>query len=727
MKDERADGTKIGKYTGTIAETYREPAFLSWLENINELVAQATDKTAPTGRNVNVCLTFQGRTPVQIAVKSFGQESILKDWIDRDRGSKARRTWLAACFLRTRGVETPPPIAYLELRQAGCIVESYYLSEFQSGVTTFTDELVRLFREDQDCGKFMSIMRCVAEAIRKMHEAGFRHNDLGNQNILLRYTGQSLWSDVQFVDLNRGQMKERLSMVDRARDISRIYLPSDLLRVFKEMYWGDMPAPDNFQQWEHLFRRQYALHSWTRRFRHPVRTFKSREREQRRITYPSEKDMWIWDEKSAQPISTMRPKDRRRFRKSCDTLRIVAATLGAMPGVWQEYRSLLRDCYGKPVEMRNRVGISISPNPKTLDREMSLLEELGSLPVLIRFCCHETEERRNFLARLVEDLHKNGHPVSISLVQNRRAVIEPGQWALFVSAVLDRVAGHVEQVEIGHAINRVKWGIWNLDEHRRLIDGIAKIKDTYQRLSFIGPAAIDFEYPYLLAALKNIPDSLHLSALSHHLYVDRRGAPENAQGGFSALEKFALARAIARNSGVCDDKLIVSEVNWPLKGTGEYSPVTSPYESPGPRFNDPSVSESEYANYMIRYLLIAICSGMVDRVFWWRLVARGFGLVDDTDPEKWRNRSAFIMFRHFLSLLGSATFAGKLPSSEGAHLFVFTLPDKRKVCVAYSCEGDRQIGLPFECSHVTNTEGETIAGIGPSVRISGAPVYLFGK
>jgi len=37
-----------------------------------------------------------------------------------------------------------------------------------------------------------------------------------------------------------------------------------------------------------------------------------------------------------------------------------------------------------------------------------------------------------------------------------------------------------------------------------------------------------------------------LAALSHCLYVDRRGAPENPQDGFGAPEKFTLGRAVAR-------------------------------------------------------------------------------------------------------------------------------------------------------------------------------------
>jgi hypothetical protein len=41
------------------------------------------------------------------------------------------------------------------------------------------------------------------------------------------------------------------------------------------------------------------------------------------------------------------------------------------------------------------------------------------------------------------------------------------------------------------------------------------------------------------------------------------------------------------------------------------------------------VSEFDYACYLVRYLLLCLCSGFVERVYWWRLVAHGYGLVDD--------------------------------------------------------------------------------------------------
>jgi hypothetical protein len=106
--------------------------------------------------------------------------------------------------------------------------------------------------------------------------------------------------------------------------------------------------------------------------------------------------------------------------------------------------------------------------------------------------------------------------------------------------------------------------------------------------------------------------------------------PKNRQGPFDLVGKAALLRAHARVHGFADDRIVVSETNWPLQGTGVWSPVTSPYETLDPRQNDPSVSEADYAAYLARYYLLALASGHVSRVYWWRLAARGFRLSDDT-------------------------------------------------------------------------------------------------
>ena len=54
------------------------------------------------------------------------------------------------------------------------------------------------------------------------------------------------------------------------------------------------------------------------------------------------------------------------------------------------------------------------------------------------------------------------------------------------------------------------------------------------------------------------------------------------------------------------------------------------------------MSEEDAADYLVRYVRMAIGSGHVSRVYWWRLAAHGFGLVDvPPDGSPWRPRPAY--------------------------------------------------------------------------------------
>jgi hypothetical protein len=257
---------------------------------------------------------------------------------------------------------------------------------------------------------------------------------------------------------------------------------------------------------------------------------------------------------------------------------------------------------------------------------------------------------------------------------------------------------------------------------------MADLVRRHPSVRFTGPAAIDFEYPAVLASLRRMPDGVRLWGLSHHLYVDRRGAPENRQGRFAALEKFALARAIARFCPDCDERLIVSEVNWPLLGTGVYSPVGSPYVSPGERRNDPSVSEDDYADFMVRYLLIALCSGLVERVVWWQLAAHGYGLIDDRGDSGWRRRPAFHAMRAFVTTMEDATFTGLSPTvgEAGMHVLMFESEAGAPFCVAYREQGHALFTPPFRPSRAFDATGAPVP-VTPegSVPVTPRPVYVF--
>jgi hypothetical protein len=715
---------QTGGYVGRLTRAYDVPGVIEWLGAVAANTRGPETTVLAGGRNrvVQVDMpTPDGRTSV--VVKSFGLQSRWRDLVAKRRGTKARRTFDAALALARAGIGTPEPIACLELWSGGRLAESHFVSRTLAGISNFGNELNDLFLNDPECWKFMSLLETVARAVRGMHDSGFCHNDLGNQNILLRRAGDGRWNDVSFIDLNRARFGREMTIARRAGDLSRIWLPSDLRRVFLEMYCAPSPVPPAFRAAEERCRTRYAWHDRTRMLRHPLR--------ERRILkegggrkYPHEKDLWIWDERSAQAIGALQSRERRRHIPSSVYARQVAAVVSMGPDVRREYRRLIDGAFGTPVAMSDRVGVALDPRIETWGRERSLWEELGGPPALVRFYAHESGARTSFRADAARELHGAGAKVTAALVQDRSSIRDPKRWQSFVEQVLSATNGVVEEYELGHAINRVKWGIWGFGEYRGFVRASAAAIAGHPSARLVGPAGIDFEYPFVMAALRCLPDGMRFSGLSHHLYVDRRGAPENRQAGFSTVEKCAMARAIARASGKCEDRLIVSEVNWPLLGTGVYSPVGSPYESPGPRYNDPSVGEDDYADYLVRYLLQAVASGMAQKVFWWRLVARGFGLVDDSDPAAWRRRKAFHAMRLFLAVAGHATFERRTALDRDSAAYVFRDAGGCRTAIAYTTGAGHGVELPFAAESAQDVAGQPAPMSGKTLTLSGSPRYL---
>lgn len=721
---------RIGPFSGRIDPAFDGPELRDALIALPaRLETPPEESVLQTGRHLTVRLTIPTAAgPAEVAVKRFGPQPALKDRHDTARGSKALRTYAAAENLIAHGVGTPAPVAILELWEGTRLTDSYYLSRFEPGVVSLKRELIQLFEEHPQCTQLMALIHKVAIAIADMHDAGFLHRDLGNQNILLTPADTLEARRVLFIDLNRGLCVPpgALTPRQRARDISRIYLPSDILRVFREMVWRDAEPPAEFLRWEPRYRRCYALHAGTRKLRHPLR--ERRKPPSPEGEYPPEPELWLWDENSVQAVSALTSRDRHRYYPRTRLWHLLRGALPRVLAVRRRYRELQPGAFKTPQPMPGRVAVALTARADSWARERALLNDLGARDVLIRIYFHEPEAMQRFATQCALDLDAQGFGVAIALVQSRAAVRDPAAWSAFCHRTLATVAGHVRWVEYGHAVNRVKWGLWGFEEYARFVAPLAGLRQAFPEIPFTGPAAIDFEYEYLPALLRMLPPGVAFEALSHHLYVDRRGAPENRQGPFSCIDKFALARACAAVLPGCGDRLIVSEVNWPLKGTGAYSPVTSPYESPGARHNDPSVSEDDYADYLLRYLLLAACSGFVEQVVVWRLVARGFGLVDDTHPRHWRWRPAFTALQHYFATLGGARFMARLPLpglADRGWCLRFEQADGTPVSVLWTTGAPATVALPFETTRALDALGAPIAIQEGRVPLTGRPLFLF--
>ncbi len=705
-----------GGYEGCV--TRRIPGFqdVTVWSRLGDKVMGEDAEVLSDGRHRVVMLPFKSEgEDVQVAVKRFGRQSGWKDRYDRLRGTKAQRSFEAARLLEERKVGTPEPLAYMNHWEGGRLVESYFVTAYQHGMVCFRDELLNLYENYPDVRRVEKLLKGVAEFVRRMHAAGFAHRDLGNQNIFMRRTPEGVWCDFQTLDLNRGRMKEVLSLHERARDFDRMRVPGILLYTLMANYLQSDPEPA-FLRAVDRYRARFQLHARTARWRHPFRKKRAGR------AYPAGEDIWLWDERSAQAAIVLSRKERYRSYPRGRGWDVVRASMRAAPGVWRAYQKELAQAWQRPVALAGRIGMSLEATGLDFGKQRKLLARLGKIPVLVRFCHHEDAAQWERAAGYVRELYEAGHEVMLAILQDRRAVKEPEGWREFLEQVLRLTDGLVTTVEVCHATNRTKWGVQSARQQALLLEPLVELQRQYPAVRFTGPACIDFEFYYVVTALDRMPKGVKMAALSHHLYVDRRGAPENRQGKFSLFEKCALLRAIARWSDRCGDEVIVSEFNWPVEGSGVWSPVNStflpPWQTPSPL----NVPEDLMGAYMLRYYVIALCSGLVDRAYWWRLVSHGFGLVDERSEGGWRERSGYRMLEYFLKILGKATFREKLPVDDDVYLLDFQT-DEGTLVMAWTNGRTRKGPLPFQFAEAKDAFGEPLGG---EVELGELPVYFLG-
>jgi len=265
------------------------------------------------------------------------------------------------------------------------------------------------------------------------------------------------------------------------------------------------------------------------------------------------------------------------------------------------------------------------------DIQYDLVAELGVTEVFVRLPLWKLEDLSAYL-RFIEGWERRGCSVMVNLLQDPRTIGDTTSMERQAREVLSVLNGLISKAQVGNAINRAKWGFYSVAEYLDFFEVLQNARDTCAPgIKLCGPAVIDFEYHHTVRALFNTR-IIQFDQVSALLYVDRCGHPSNLQlGFFDTTRKIELLHALAAMSPkVAIPQLLITEVNWPIKGTAPYAP-TSETEC---------VSEEEYGDYMVAYYQMALATQMVETVYWHQLIAPGYGLVDSRGGRSQR-RGAF--------------------------------------------------------------------------------------
>ncbi len=408
-----------------------------------------------------------------------------------------------------------------------------------------------------------------------------------------------------------------------------------------------------------------------------------------------------WDNYSDQPalLTDKVYKKKMRQKEFASLLKTYLLALFILPF------SLLAMPFVKRKEVDSSqffsMGVDFERNPQ---ETLTLLEELEVESILLRFKLWEMnklEELQTFIGKL-----ENKH-ITLKILQDREHIEDLHLLEHDLQLIFQTLHTSVDVYEIGSTINRSKWGFFSVDEYHRFYQVAYNLQQNkFQEICLIGSGVIDFEYHFTAHTLFNF-FKYHYDGIASLLYVDRRGAPENTQMGFTLSDKIALLSTLIWLSPKTSNKLYITETNWPLSGTSPYAP-TSEKEC---------VSEDMYSDYMLRFHYLAFASQQVDAIAWHQLIAAGYGLVDNRDSL--HKRKAFASYKFMVQTLKNAQFL-RLDIKRGYYILQCLIKEQL-LQIHWSL---KPTSLLNEASfEVYSSEGKRIED--KELTISSDPIYLF--
>jgi hypothetical protein len=667
--------------------------------------------------------------PLDVVVKQFREAGPRARLGRRLRGeTKAAKSWRVARALTAAGLPTPEPLLLLEAEHAGgaSIFVCRHLGDRVEARYLLRARHARREREEFPGLDFDAFVDATAALARRLHDAGFWHRDFSIGNLLVRLpaaSGEPL--EIALVDLNRCRSGRAVSRGERMRDLARLKLDfaADRRRLLAAYFGGVAAVPAAARLVYELARIGFhGRHRVKNRLRGGWSTLKSwlvPRGTHAHIPPPppgaAARDRIVWDALSDQPHSHAGRWGRLAARVADlpDHAKSALALAGAVPRIRRRRRELVVERNREPFAWPG-AGVALRPWPADPAALLAAFFDLGVGQASIRLhpwqAAHDDEEA------LARALAAAGVELTFALPQSRELVRDRARWRAAIAELGERFAPYGRRFQIGQAINRSKWGVWCYGEYLELAADAAEILRRHGAVELAGPAVIDFEAHATAAVVNRRHPALRFDALASLLYVDRRGAPENRQLGYDTVDKVTLLAAIAETARLVGTRRHwITEVNWPL-AEGPHSPAGRKV----------AVDEATQADYLARFYLLALGTGLVERVFWWQLVARGYGLVDPGPDGTLRRRPAY----HALAALAREVPAdsrcyGPLPAPADVRLYRFVRPGGEELVAGWATAGTRRAELSSPPRRVTGRDGEPLAtGGGREVEL-GASVRYF--
>lgn len=168
-----------------------------WLLSVPRLFSDGCGEVLHSGRNEVRRFSHNG---TRLVVKRYKRPNIIQRvaYTFFKKG-KAERAFLFAGELRARGFNTPREVAYIEIKNGGLLLDSYFISA-ECTLPAVT-QLLNRDEPDRDAAE------ALASLLVSLHEKGVLHGDLNLSNILYSKDASGHFG-FTLIDTNRSIFKQ---------------------------------------------------------------------------------------------------------------------------------------------------------------------------------------------------------------------------------------------------------------------------------------------------------------------------------------------------------------------------------------------------------------------------------------------------------------------------------------------------------------------------------------
>ncbi len=240
-------------YRGRIHPAYNHLLFIESISDCHRLLSQPKTQVLLDGRNRvgAVSLPRQDGIWKDVVIKEFSSVGINK-WKSAFIRGKAFKSWQGAAALIERGIETPPPVAFLEWRKGLFLKQSFFLSEKLSDV-----EEIRFLFQKLPTLELRDLLVSLSRYLSHCHNQGIIHRDLSDGNILVKRESSDQFK-FYLIDTNRIRIVRHARLLRRVKNLMRLGIPYDFQRYFIEQYRGETRLKKSTWLWYRLNKMTYT-------------------------------------------------------------------------------------------------------------------------------------------------------------------------------------------------------------------------------------------------------------------------------------------------------------------------------------------------------------------------------------------------------------------------------------------------------------------------------------